>query len=124
MKRETLRLLAICHSVIIDESGGEIIYNASSQDEIALVNFARFAGYEYAGVKDNNKIMVRIKNEIEEYKLLNTIEFNSTRKRMSTLVQNPKGEIILYCKGADTIIQERMNKTKFIHLILIINIFF
>jgi magnesium-transporting ATPase (P-type) len=78
-----------------------------------LVNFARFAGYEYNGIKDSNTIMVKTKDEIEEYKLLNTLEFDSTRKRMSTLVQNSQGQIILYCKGADTIILERLNKSKF-----------
>lgn len=106
-------MLAICHSAIIEENDGEISYNASSQDEIALVNFARFAGFEYTGVKDSNVLMVKTKDEIEEYTLLNTLEFNSTRKRMSTLVQNQQGEIILYCKGADTIIFDRMNKSKF-----------
>jgi len=108
-------LLAICHSVIIEDNCGETIYNASSQDEIALVNFAKFAGFEYAGLKDNNKVMVKVNNsEIEEYKLLHTLEFNSTRKRMSTLVQNAQGQIILYCKGADTIIQERMSEKRFV----------
>ena len=39
------------------------------------------------------------------------IEFNSTRKRMSILVRDPKdGKIKLYIKGADSIIIERLNK--------------
>lgn len=77
------------------------------------MNFAKFAGYEYKGIKDSNIVMVKTKEETEEYKLLHTLEFDSTRKRMSTLVRTPKGEIVLYCKGADTIIYDRMNKNKY-----------
>ena len=43
-----------------------------------------------------------------EFEILNVIEFNSTRKRMSTIVRGPDGKIKLYCKGADTVILERL----------------
>lgn len=33
------------------------------------------------------------------YELLNVLEFNSTRKRMSVIVRNPQGRIILYTKA-------------------------
>ena len=46
--------------------------------------------------------------EIEKCTLLNVIEFNSTRKRMSVIVRRPAGEIVLYCKGADSVIYERL----------------
>ena len=36
------------------------------------------------------------------------LEFNSTRKRMSVIVRNPQGQIILYCKGADSVIYQRL----------------
>ena len=45
-----------------------------------------------------------------EYELLNVIEFTSTRKRMTVLVRDPEGQIRLYCKGADTMIMERLGK--------------
>lgn len=32
------------------------------------------------------------------------IEFNSTRKRMTVIVRNPEGKIVVMCKGADSII--------------------
>lgn len=35
-----------------------------------------------------------------EYRLLNLLEFNSARKRMSVIV-SVEGEIFLLCKGAD-----------------------
>lgn len=39
---------------------------------------------------------------------MNILEFNSTRKRMSAVVRTPEGKIKLYCKGADTVIFERL----------------
>jgi len=42
------------------------------------------------------------------YQLLNVCEFNSTRKRMSVIVRDPSGQIVLMCKGADSVILERM----------------
>lgn len=35
------------------------------------------------------------------YKLLNVLEFNSARKRMSVIVENEEGKTVLLCKGAD-----------------------
>ena len=46
--------------------------------------------------------------ESQEYEVLNVCEFNSTRKRMSTVVRGPDGRIKLYTKGADTVIYERL----------------
>jgi magnesium-transporting ATPase (P-type) len=39
--------------------------------------------------------------ECREYKILNLLEFNSTRKRMSCVVRFPDGPLMLMCKGAD-----------------------
>ncbi len=36
------------------------------------------------------------------------LEFNSTRKRMSVIVEDERGNIKLYCKGADNVIFERL----------------
>lgn len=38
---------------------GEIIYNASSPDELALINFAKFCGFEYKGMDDNGNMIVK-----------------------------------------------------------------
>ena len=42
------------------------------------------------------------------YKLLNVIEFDSTRKRMSVIVKTPEDKIVIICKGADSIIEKRL----------------
>ena len=36
-----------------------------------------------------------------EYKILNLLDFTSKRKRMSVIVRDEEGNIILFCKGAD-----------------------
>ena len=37
--------LAVCHTVVIEEKRGKTFYNASSPDELALVNAAKY--YQY-----------------------------------------------------------------------------
>lgn len=49
-----------------------------------------------------------VNGEDQEWEVLNVCEFNSSRKRMSTVVRAPDGRIKLFCKGADTVIYERL----------------
>ncbi|MCH95034.1 phospholipid-transporting ATPase 3-like, partial [Trifolium medium] len=42
------------------------------------------------------------------YEILNVLEFNSTRKRQSVVCRYPNGRLVLYCKGADNVIYERL----------------
>ncbi len=109
---EALFLLAVCHTIIIEEKNDEVVYNASSPDELALVNFARFCGVEYLGINSENCMIISYKNKKYEYKLLHILQFNSTRKRMSIIVKNPDNQIVLYCKGADSIVMERLDHEK------------
>lgn len=46
--------------------------------------------------------------EEKKYKLLNVIEFDSTRKRMSVIVRTQENKIMMICKGADSIIEKRL----------------
>jgi magnesium-transporting ATPase (P-type) len=57
-------------------------------------------------------VFLSINNAPAEYEILNVCEFNSTRKRMSTIVRTPSGSIKLFCKGADTVILERLAKVQ------------
>lgn len=52
--------LATCHTIITEVKDGKLVYNASSPDELALVNFARYAGYEFIGINENNEIEVKV----------------------------------------------------------------
>ncbi len=52
--------MALCHTMITEKINDEVVYNASSPDELALVNFAKFTGYEYLGTDEFNNMMVKI----------------------------------------------------------------
>ncbi|KAI5117211.1 hypothetical protein M0805_003499 [Coniferiporia weirii] len=109
---EFLRLLAVCHTVIPEvKDGGKIVYQASSPDEAALVAGAELLGYQFH-IRKPKSVFVNIQGASREFQILNVCEFNSTRKRMSTVVRTPEGQIKLYCKGADTVILERLSKNQ------------
>ncbi|KAI9253687.1 hypothetical protein EDC94DRAFT_636528 [Helicostylum pulchrum] len=106
---EFLTLLATCHTVIPEPQEGtdEIIYQASSPDEGALVKGASDLDYIFH-TRRPNSITCTQRGVEAEYQVLNVCEFNSTRKRMSAIVRGPDGTIKLYCKGADNVILERL----------------
>jgi len=55
--------------------------------------------------------MIMGENARREYQLLNVIEFNSTRKRMSVIVRSKQDNTIrVMCKGADSIIIPLLKK--------------
>lgn len=104
--------LALCHTVITEKTPGDppkIEFKAQSPDEAALVATARDCGFTSLGRSDDGLIVNELGNE-REYKILNTLEFNSTRKRMSAIVRTPDNRIILFCKGADSIIYARLRR--------------
>ena len=76
------------------------------------MNGARFMGVTFLG-KDNdtNNMKIKFNNEHLQYELLNTIEFNSTRKRMTQVFREPDGRICVMCKGADSIIFPLLNQS-------------
>ena len=107
-----LALLATCHTVIPerrDEKPGVIKYQAASPDEGALVEGAVMLGYQFTARRPRS-VMITVDGEDFEYELLAVLEFNSTRKRMSTIFRCPDGKVRCYCKGADTVILERLGK--------------
>ncbi|XP_064590050.1 phospholipid-transporting ATPase IK [Zonotrichia leucophrys gambelii] len=105
--REFLRLLALCHTVMVEDRGDQLVYQAASPDEEALVLAARSLGYVFLG-RTQDSITIRELGKTRTYELLAMLDFNSDRKRMSVLVRDPQGTIRLYTKGADTVILERL----------------
>ncbi|SMN21489.1 similar to Saccharomyces cerevisiae YAL026C DRS2 Aminophospholipid translocase (flippase) that maintains membrane lipid asymmetry in post-Golgi secretory vesicles [Maudiozyma saulgeensis] len=104
-----LTLLAICHTVIPEDIGnGQIKYQAASPDEGALVQGASDLGFKFIIRKPNSVTVLLESGEEKQFELLNVCEFNSTRKRMSAIFRFPDGSIKLLCKGADTVILERL----------------
>uniref|UniRef100_A0A8B9KDI1 Phospholipid-transporting ATPase n=1 Tax=Astyanax mexicanus TaxID=7994 RepID=A0A8B9KDI1_ASTMX len=88
----------------------QIIYQASSPDEGALVKGAKSLGFVFTARTPHSVIIEALGKEMS-YELLNVLEFSSNRKRMSVVVRTPTGKLRLYCKGADNVIFERLNET-------------
>ncbi|CCE62610.1 hypothetical protein TPHA_0C04600 [Tetrapisispora phaffii CBS 4417] len=125
--------LALCHSClpkkinkddIFDHDEVDAIeYQSSSPDELALITAARELGYV---VINKNSSILTIKmypngfeNDpiLEEFEILNYIDFDSQRKRMSVLVRMPSDNdrVLLICKGADNVILERLRNRRLVH---------
>lgn len=106
-----LALLSTCHTVIPEKKDekSEIKYQAASPDEGALVEGAVLMGYKFVARKPRS-VIIQVDGREATYELLAVCEFNSTRKRMSTIFRCPDGKIRIYCKGADTVILERLSK--------------
>ncbi|XAR55871.1 Phospholipid-translocating ATPase [Bertholletia excelsa] len=109
------RLLAICHTVIpeMDENTGKVSYEAESPDEAAFVIAARELGFEFHKRTQTSVFLRELDpasgKKVERlYKLLNVLEFNSARKRMSVIVRDEEGKLLLLCKGADSVMFERL----------------
>ncbi|KAK5114682.1 hypothetical protein LTR62_002255 [Meristemomyces frigidus] len=102
--------LALCHTVITERTPGDpprIEFKAQSPDEAALVATARDMGFTVMG-RSNDSIILNVLGEEREYTVMNTLEFNSARKRMSAIMRMPDGKIMLFCKGADSVIYSRL----------------
>jgi phospholipid-transporting ATPase len=124
LAREFMTLMAICHTVIPENASSiahdtvdnessinvindDIIYHAASPDERALVYGAKKFGFIFH-TRTPTYVEMDALGDTERYEILNVLEFTSTRKRMSIIARNSHGEIKLYCKGADTVIFERL----------------
>lgn len=90
-----------------DVGAGTIHYQASSPDEAALVSAAREQGFTYIS-RSNRHTVIDVFGRQENHELLETIEFDSTRKRMSVISRDPDGKVRIYTKGADAIIFARL----------------
>ena len=112
---EFMLALALCHSVITEvtsEDPPRIEFKAQSPDEAALVATARDMGFALTE-RTQRGVVLHVQGVRKEYEVLNILEFNSSRKRMSAIVRMPDtGRIVLFCKGADNVIYSRLAKSQ------------
>uniref|UniRef100_A0A8C6VZ73 Phospholipid-transporting ATPase n=1 Tax=Nothobranchius furzeri TaxID=105023 RepID=A0A8C6VZ73_NOTFU len=106
---EFLTMMAVCHTVVPEREGDQIIYQASSPDEGALVKAAKGLGFVFTA-RTPHSVIIEARGKEMSYELLNVLEFSSNRKRMSVVVRTPNGKLRLYCKGADNVIFERLHE--------------
>uniref|UniRef100_A0A8C5HBA8 Phospholipid-transporting ATPase n=1 Tax=Gouania willdenowi TaxID=441366 RepID=A0A8C5HBA8_GOUWI len=105
---EFFKLLSLCHTVMAEYKDDDLVYQAASPDEGALVTAARNFGYVFLS-RTQDTITIREMEQENTYEMLALLDFNSDRKRMSIILKFPDGRIRLYCKGADTVIYERLS---------------
>ncbi|KAM7274555.1 hypothetical protein ACFE04_016421 [Oxalis oulophora] len=111
------QLLAVCHTVLpdVDENSGDVSYEAESPDEASFVIAAREFGFEFhrrtqtsVAVREFDPYSGRRVERV--YEILDVLEFNSARKRMSVIVRNAEGKVLVFCKGADSVMFEIISK--------------
>lgn len=110
--------LALCHSVLVEPDKNDpnkLELTAQSPDETALVTTARDMGFSFIG-KTKQGLLVEVQGIQKEFQILNILEFNSSRKRMSCIVKLPPAtekdepRALLICKGADSVIYSRLSR--------------
>lgn len=108
--------IALCHSVLVEpnpEIPDKLDLKAQSPDEAALVTTARDVGFSFLG-NTKTGLIVEVQGVQKEFQILNILEFNSSRKRMSCIIKIPadtptgKPRALLICKGADSVIYARL----------------
>ncbi|XP_023184113.1 phospholipid-transporting ATPase IG isoform X3 [Xiphophorus maculatus] len=80
----------------------EMGFIASSPDEIALVKGAMRYGFTFLGLESKNMKILNRNKDVETYELLHVLNFDPVRRRMSVMVRSKTGDILLFCKGADS----------------------
>uniref|UniRef100_A0A8C1GPA0 Phospholipid-transporting ATPase n=1 Tax=Cyprinus carpio TaxID=7962 RepID=A0A8C1GPA0_CYPCA len=101
-------------SDVSDAAGGlsgseEVCYEAHSPDEAALIHAAKAYGFTMME-RTPHYVTVKLPDEaLLKFEVLDILTFDSTRRRMSIIVRHPHTkEIIMYTKGADSAIMERL----------------
>lgn len=108
--------MALCHTCLPEreDNSDAVRYQAASPDELALVQAAAEMGF---AVYDRAASIMTLKTYpngrlgdavLEMFEILDVIEFSSYRKRMSVVVRMPDRRICVMCKGADSVVQDRL----------------
>jgi phospholipid-translocating P-type ATPase (flippase) len=109
--------LSLCHTVIpvhvleTTEPTAPSSYHAESPDEAALVAAARDLGVSYFQRTNEGVMSLLVFGSVKHFLHLHTIEFSSSRKRMTTILQEVNSDVnpvspnvTILVKGADDII--------------------
>ncbi|KAJ8330614.1 putative aminophospholipid-translocase [Batrachochytrium dendrobatidis] len=97
--------LALCHNVTpVIDGEGELSYQASSPDEVAIVKWTESIGLTLY-FRDMSIIRLRtMHGTLLEYDILDVFSFTSDTKRMGIILrEKATGEITFYQKGADAV---------------------
>lgn len=108
---EMVQALAVCHNVtpIFDEQTGQLSYQASSPDEVAIVKWTELVGATLI-YRDRESIKIAIGADFRkpvlllDYEILHNFPFTSETKRMGIVLrERTSGEVCFFQKGADAV---------------------
>jgi phospholipid-translocating ATPase len=103
--RDLLTALAVCNNVTPIYEDGCKKFQASSPDEIALVEFAQKSGLALDS-RSSNIITLKFEEKTETFKILQNFPFTSASKKMGIILQHStSGRILFYIKGAEEAIK-------------------
>uniref|UniRef100_A0A8C7TC57 Phospholipid-transporting ATPase n=1 Tax=Oncorhynchus mykiss TaxID=8022 RepID=A0A8C7TC57_ONCMY len=96
-----------------EEGEHELIYEAESPDEAALVHAARAYRCTLQG-RSLERLLVELPGMGSlAVRLLHILPFDSSRKRMSVVVRHPlTNQVVVYTKGADSVIMDLAESPK------------
>ena len=109
---EFWKALSLCHDC--NFQNGE--YIGMSPDNLELVKSAALQGFQFDYSENSDELILNIGDlrgaKKKVFQKLKKIDFSSDRKRESIILKD--GNLIkLYCKGADSIIEERLLNSSF-----------
>ena len=95
MKKKTAVYALDMTSLYYNVPSGELVYQAASPDEGALVTAARNFGYVFLS-RTQDTITIREMETETTYKMLALLDFNSDRKRMSIICKSTHAHMHSY----------------------------
>ncbi|EOB14045.1 phospholipid-transporting ATPase IIA [Nosema bombycis CQ1] len=103
---DAVEALSICHNVTpVTSEDGTVSYQASSPDEIAIVQWTESVGMRLFERQKTKIIIENPQKEHQEYEILYIFPFTSETKRMGIIVRN-SNTILLIVKGADAVMHK------------------
>jgi len=103
------RAIALCHNVTPIFEDGKKSFQASSPDEIALVEAAEELEMKLVSRDQDSLSIINSSGNQENYQILANFPFASETKRMGIVLKNKDtGKITFYLKGADMVMEERV----------------
>jgi phospholipid-translocating ATPase len=101
--KDAVFALAVCHNVTPTHDEDGVQYQASSPDEIAIVEWCAKVGLHLVH-RDRTTLRLRTADgDTLTFHILKVFPFTSESKRMGIIVRNDDDEIWFYMKGADTV---------------------
>jgi len=104
--KDVVMALALCHNVTpVNNEDGTVTYQASSPDEVAIVNWTESVGLALTS-RDRTSMTLRSLEDgsVFGFDILEIFPFTSESKRMGIVIRDQmNGELTFYQKGADVV---------------------